>query len=64
MKRKRERERKGKKKKKPAQGRAGLQTAVALSSATARRSCYGNHCKRLNISRGHDCEEWVVRELH
>ena len=36
---------------KPAQGRLSFKIPVAFSSATPRRSCYGNHCKRLNISR-------------
>lgn len=41
----------------------GFKTTVAFSSATTRRSCHGNHCKRLNISRVHDCEKWVGKGI-
>lgn len=48
---------------KPGQG-LGFKTVIAFSSVTTRRSCHGNHCKRLNIPKVHDCEKCWGRELH
>lgn len=54
--------RREKEEKETSQGKA-VSRPVAFSSATTRRSCYGNHCERLNISRVHDCEKWVGKRI-